>query len=84
MQVSLKPEVQKFVDEQVRAGHFESADAVLEAGVARLMLDAEPAVLDEETLAAIERAREQFERGEGIPLNEVAQRLRAKFGVNGK
>jgi Arc/MetJ-type ribon-helix-helix transcriptional regulator len=84
MHVSLKPEVQKFVDEQVRAGHFDSADAVLEAGVARLMLDPEPVELDEETLNAIERAREQFERGEGVPLDEVAQRLRAKFGGDGK
>lgn len=84
MNVSLKPEVQRFVDEQVRAGRFGSADAVLEAGVARLMLDPEPAELDEETLAAIERAREQFARGEGVPLDEVAQRLRTKFGSDGK
>ena len=34
MNVSLKPELEKFVEEQVKAGRFSSATEVLEAGLA--------------------------------------------------
>ena len=33
MQVSLKLEIRKFIDEQVRSGHFASRDDVIEAGI---------------------------------------------------
>ena len=35
-----------------------------------------------ETLAAIRRGREQFERGEGIPLAAAEKRLRKKHGFS--
>ena len=35
-----------------------------------------------ETLAAIRRGMEQAERGEGIPLEEAAKRLRKKHGFS--
>ena len=45
------------------------------------MLDPIPEDLDEETLAAIERAGVEFERGEGRPFKEFAAEFRAKhFG----
>jgi len=76
-----KPELQKFVDDQVKSGHFASPEQVIEAGLARLMLDPIPEDLDEETLAAIERAGVEFERGEGRPFKEFAAEFRAKhFG----
>ncbi len=71
-----KPALAKFVDDEVRSGHFSSAAEVIEAGLARLMLDPEPQDLDAETLAAIERAEAQFDRGEGIPVEEAFERLR--------
>jgi putative addiction module CopG family antidote len=82
MQIELtKAELEKFVDEQVRLGHFSSASEVVEAGLARLMLDPEPDELDAETLASIERAEAEFERGECRPFEEVAAELRRKhFG----
>lgn len=79
MQVTLKPQTQRFIDEQVKAGRFASADELLEAGVARLMLDPEPHEIDDETLAAIEESEEQFERGEGIPLEQAAAELRKRY-----
>jgi hypothetical protein len=36
-----------------------------------------------ETLAAIRRGADQFERGEGIPLDEAERQLRAKHGFSG-
>jgi putative addiction module CopG family antidote len=78
MDISLKPELRKYAEEQVKAGRFSTVDEVLEAGVARLMLDSEDGGIDEETLAAIERADAQLERGEGIPADEAFNRLRAK------
>jgi hypothetical protein len=52
---------------------------VIEAGLARLMLDpAPPEDLDQETLAAIDRAEAEFERGEGRPFKEFAAEFRAR------
>lgn len=39
MTISLGPELKKYVEEQVRAGRFASPQEVVEAGLARLMLD---------------------------------------------
>lgn len=75
MDVRLKPELEAYVEEEVRSGRFSSAGEVIEAGLARLMLD--PAVEpDAETLAAIDEAEAQLDRGEGIPMDEAFQRLR--------
>jgi antitoxin ParD1/3/4 len=79
MQVTLKPELQQFVEEQVRAGRFATVQEALEAAVARLMLDSDGADLDEATMDAIERAEAQLDRGEGIPLEEAFNRLRNKY-----
>jgi antitoxin ParD1/3/4 len=79
MQVALKPELQQFVEDQVRAGRFATIQEALEAAVARLMLDSDGADLDEATMDAIERAEAQFERGEGIPLDDAFVRLRQKY-----
>ena len=73
-----KPEFQKFIDEQVESGQFESPEQVIEAGLARLMLDPVPEDVDEETLAAIERAEAEFERGEGRPFKQFAEEFRAR------
>jgi putative addiction module CopG family antidote len=78
MNISLNPELQKFIEEKVKAGEFQSAAQVVEAGLARLMLDPPSDELDEETLASIGRAEAQLDRGEGIPLKEAFDRLRKK------
>jgi putative addiction module CopG family antidote len=39
MNLSLKPQLKKFVENQVKTGRYESIDQVLAAGVARLMQD---------------------------------------------
>ena len=80
MQILLtKPELEEFVAEQVNAGHFASPEAVIEAGLARLMLDPDSDELDEETLAAIEEGNAQIERGEGIDFDQFAAEMRRKY-----
>ncbi len=79
MNISLKPELAKFVADQVKAGRFSSAAQVLEAGVSRLMLDPPARELDAEDLAAIEEGLEQANRGEVRAWAEVRQEVRAKY-----
>lgn len=73
-----KPELEKFVDELVHSGHFASPTEVIEAGLARLMMDGPHDERDKETLAAIERAEAQFDRGEDRSFKEFAAEFRAK------
>jgi Arc/MetJ-type ribon-helix-helix transcriptional regulator len=81
MTISLsKADLEQFVRKQVEAGHFTSPAEVVEAGLARLMLDPSPEdELDDEVWAAIECAEAEFERGEDLPFEEVAAGLRAKY-----
>lgn len=80
MQISLtRPEIEKFIDAQVKAGHFSTPAEVVEAGLARLMLDPETQELDDATLAAIEEGNAQIDRGEGIEFEHVAAEIRSSF-----
>jgi putative addiction module CopG family antidote len=78
MQVALSPELERFVEEQVKAGRFASPAEVVEAGLARLMLD-QPDELDVEDLAAIEESEAQIARGEELDWKEVSKELRRKY-----
>jgi putative addiction module CopG family antidote len=79
MQIELtKAELERFIDEQVRAGHFSSATEVVEAGLARLMLDPEPAEVDPELDAALDRAEAEYKAGKCRPFEEVAEELRRR------
>jgi putative addiction module CopG family antidote len=78
MNVALNPELERFIDEQVKAGRFASPAEVLEAGLARLMLDP-PDELDEEDLAAIDESEAQIARGEDLDWKEVSSELRRKY-----
>ena len=78
MQIELnRPELEKFIDEQVGAGCYPSPQAAVEAAIERMMQSAED--LDDETAEAINRAEEQIDRGEGIDFNEFAAQMRKKI-----
>lgn len=80
MDISLtKPELRRFIEEQVRGGSFSSPADVVEAGLERLMLDLTPDELDEETIRSIERAEAEFDRGEDRSFAEVAAEFRKKY-----
>ena len=80
VQVELKnPQVTKFIDEQVKAGRFRSAQAAVEAAVKRMILDQEGDELDDQTIAAINRAEDQIARGEGIDFHRFADDMRKRI-----
>lgn len=73
--------MQRFLDEQVASGHFRSHAEALEAGVARLMLDADPDDLDELDVQQITRSLEQMRRGEVVDARAFAERRKRKPAV---
>ena len=82
MHVQLKkPELQKFIDDQVKAGHFPSPEAAVEAAVEQMMLYQAAYELDDETADAINRAEEQIDRGEGIDFKRFAAEMRKKLAA---
>ena len=78
MNLALRPDVERFIQEQVRVGRFPTPEAVVEAAIAGL--DDTDHELDDETVAAINEAEAQADRGEGMELDEfraqMNQRLR--------
>ena len=77
LNVTLKPDAQQFVEQQIRAGHFRSAEEVLDEAVHRMMIESDE--IDDETAAAINRAEEQIDRGEGIDFDEFAAKMRQRI-----
>ena len=70
MSIDLSPELEQYVQEQVKSGRFASPVEVLEAGVARLMLDEN--FDDEDEIRALEEAEKQIAAGETFSLKNVA------------
>jgi putative addiction module CopG family antidote len=79
MDVTLRPELQRFINDQVKTGRFSSASEALEAGVARLMLDPQPDVLDARDLADLRTALDQLKHDETLDAADVHQRLQKKY-----
>jgi antitoxin ParD1/3/4 len=64
MNISLHPDLQKFIDDQLKAGHYESAEALINTAVARLQSEDFTADDLAELRAEIAIAIEQADRGE--------------------
>jgi antitoxin ParD1/3/4 len=80
MSITLKPEQEKFIQQQVALGRFNSADEVLESALQLLdeqYQDYESWI--EEARVKIDVAKAQFEQGEVLPLETVMTRLQNKF-----
>lgn len=77
MNFSLNPEVQKFIEENVRAGQYATPEDVIHTAVARLEIDEafDGEDLDTTALAAIEEGLAQDNRGEGRPWEQVREEL---------
>lgn len=79
MNVSLTPELERMVDEKVKAGRYASASEVIREG---LRLLEEHDQLRERQLAAIrhkiDRGIEQLDKGLGISPSEARARLRRR------
>ncbi len=78
MVVSLKPELLKFLAEQVKTGRYRSPEDVLEEALTRMMED-EALQLDEQTMSAIDHSEDEIDRGEYRSWKDVSAELRAKY-----
>jgi Arc/MetJ-type ribon-helix-helix transcriptional regulator len=79
MNATLRPQFERFIDEQVKAGHFRSPAELIEAGIARLMVDPPVDELDDQDRAAIAESMSQMERGEVHDFKAIADTIRQKF-----
>lgn len=75
MEFTLQPDTRRFIDDQVKAGRFPTAEAVVEAAIAQLQNDD----LDDETIAAINEGEAQADRGEGVDVDTFRARFRSRF-----
>jgi putative addiction module CopG family antidote len=83
MNVSIDPDLAKFIEDQVRAGRYGSADAAVNAAVSRLKAEQELVAgeLDDDDVEAIEEGLAQLDRGETVPWEKVRAEFRAKHGL---
>jgi len=79
MVVSLKPELQKLVEERVKAGLFPSAEALVNSAVEQVVTedDLEPGEM--EKLLAV--GEEQARQGKFVDGDEVFAKLKARSDV---
>jgi Arc/MetJ-type ribon-helix-helix transcriptional regulator len=79
MQIALnKPDLEQFIEDEVKAGHYPSPEAVVEAAIADLR-DGAAGQLDEQTIAAINEAEDQADRGEGMELDAFRTHMRRRI-----
>jgi len=67
-----KPEVQRFIQDEVDAGHYPTAEAAVEAAVQHMMSANEWTRLTPGDVAAIAESDAQFERGESVDFDVFA------------
>jgi len=80
MILAIGPETQRMIEDQVRSGRFPTPEAVVEAAVEGLCeLDGDE--LDEQTIAAINEAEAQADRGEGVELDEFRAQFNKRVGA---
>jgi len=82
MNISITPELEKFVQQEVKTGLYQSASEVIRAALRRLKEDKErkpqfmvssKAELEDKLLAGID----ELDRGEGLPGEQVFAALKA-------
>jgi len=81
MNVTLSPQTQKLLEQQMSRGKFSDPDEVLRVALETLeqVQGEDYEDLDAETRAAIEEAEAEYERGEARPWEQVREELRARF-----
>ena len=83
MNVSLTPELERFVETEVGSGLYQTASEVVRAGLRRLKEDKQrlPAVPQTmpELEAALLRSIERIDRGEGVDGATVLRRLQKRI-----
>jgi antitoxin ParD1/3/4 len=76
MNVSLTPELERFVNDKVKSGLYSSASEVVREGLRRLREEDE---LRELKLAELRRdIRQGLESGQSVPISEVVEHLKKR------
>jgi antitoxin ParD1/3/4 len=84
MNVSLTPELEKFVEKEVNSGLYQTASEVVRAGLRRLKAERElrlarlPATLEELETQLLQSV-EALDAGKGVPSDEALRRLRKRM-----
>ena len=78
MQLTLNPEQQRFVEQQIQEGRFQSAEAIVEEALRRMMDDPD-GLFNDSVMDAIDESEAQIERGEVYPWEVVREELRKKY-----
>ena len=79
MQVELtRPELERYIAEQVEAGYFPSAQAAIEAAIEQMMLAGEQFELTDKDVEAINEAEDQIDRGEFVDFDTFAAEMRKR------
>ena len=80
MNITLKPELEKFIQQQIKLGKYDSAERVIEEALFLLSKRNEYDKWVEEIGQKIDIAAEQLDRGDGIDgeiaINQLRKRLR--------
>jgi antitoxin ParD1/3/4 len=83
MNVSLTPELERFVETEVGSGLYQTASEVIRAGLRRLKEDRQRLPAAPQTLAELEKALlssiERLDRGEVVDAATVLRRLRKRI-----
>ena len=84
MNVSLTPELEKFVQKEVQSGLYQTASEVVRAGLRRLKDDQATRLFQapktvEELEAQLLQSIDQLDRGKGMDGEEVIRRLRKRI-----
>jgi antitoxin ParD1/3/4 len=80
MNITLGSEQEQFIREQLAQGQFQSANEAI--AIALQLLERqqqEYQVWIEDVRGKVDEAAQELERGEGIPLDAVVERLQDKF-----
>ncbi len=83
MNISLTPELEKFVTTEVQGGLYQTASEVIRAGLRRLVEDKARTPSGPQTLEELEtamlRSVERLDRGEGVDGKAVFRRLQKRI-----
>jgi antitoxin ParD1/3/4 len=76
MEITLTPDLERFIAEKVESGEYESAEDVMRAALQLLSEEDEE---HEALRALLDPAIEEFERGELVPGPEAVEQATAEF-----
>jgi antitoxin ParD1/3/4 len=80
MNITLKPEQEQFIQNQIAQGRFTDAEAAINQAL-KLLQEKQREYEEwiEDVKVKVNEAGAELERGEGIPLETVVEQMQAKF-----